>query len=89
MNNRLITPQMCITHDHVAEGKVRLQAMLREGKSAVQVEKRYPDGSLLLMRFQDSKLTIERWGDKGELLRRDVELIIPMAHMGSEAKRVA
>lgn len=76
----------CLLHDHVPEGKLRLQAMLREGKHPCQVEKRYSDGSLLRMIFDDGQLAIERWSDAGELLKRDVELIVPAIRSGAKAR---
>ena len=60
--------------------------MLKQGKHPCQVEKRYQDGSLLRMIFDDGQLAIERWSDAGELLKRDVEMIVPGIHGGAKAR---
>jgi len=75
----------CLIHNHVEEGKARLQFMLKDGKHPCQVEKRYPDGSLLRMKFDDGLLSIERISDAGELLKRDVEMIVPAIKGGAKA----
>lgn len=79
---------MCVTQNHVEEGKVRLQAALREGKHPVVTEKRYPDGSLLRMTFDSGQLSIERVSSAGELLRKDTELIVPVTSAGAKVNRV-
>jgi hypothetical protein len=84
--SRIIIPLMCMSSQHIEEGKARLQFMLREGKHPVSVEKRYPDGSLLRLTFNDGMLSVERLSCAGELLRRDVEMIVPAIKGGAEAR---